>query len=70
MVVKNELEKIGYKMGVKLMCDLEPYYKKDEQIFSYLFDYKTGITEVDKNNIKKEIQLYLHLGNALKTCKS
>lgn len=65
-----ELEKVGYKMGVKLMCDLEPYYKKDEQIFSYLFDYKTGIAEIDKNNIKKEIQLYLHLGNALKTCKS
>ena len=57
-------------MLFRSMCDLEPYYKKDEQIFSYLFDYKTGIAEVDKNNIKKEIQLYLHLGNALKTCKS
>lgn len=54
-----ELENIGYKMGVKIMCDLPPHYKKGEQIFDYLFDYKTSIATLKK----MELKLYLHLGN-------
>lgn len=53
-----ELENIGYKMGVKIMCDLPPHYKKGEQIFDYLFDYKTSIATLKKI----ELKLYLHLG--------
>ena len=60
-----ELEKIGYKMGVKVMCDLLPHYKKGEIICNYLFDYKTSIAilSAGRYGIEKELKLYLHLGN-------
>ena len=57
----DELEKVGYKMGVNIMCDT-PYYKKGDRIFDYLFNYQTGIATVGKY----EIKLYLHLGYLLK----
>jgi hypothetical protein len=59
-----ELEKIGYKMGVKVMCDLLPYHQKDEILFDYLFDYKTSIAILTNRDMfkKMELKLYLHLG--------
>lgn len=57
-----QLELVGYKMGVKIMCDLLPHYKKGETIRFYLFDYKTSIALITEG-AKTESKLYLHLGN-------
>ena len=60
-----QLELVGYKMGVGIMCDLSPYYKKGEIISNYLFDYKTSIAILSdgKYDNETELKLYLHLGN-------
>jgi hypothetical protein len=59
-----QLELVGYKMGVDIMCDLLPLCKKGETIRSYLFDYKTSIALVSVESYKEtELKLYLHLGN-------
>lgn len=63
-----DLESISYKMGVKIMCNLQYNLHGKKQIFDYMFNYKTSTVEIEslKHTGKYKFKLYLYLGYFLK----